>query len=324
VYVLELAGQDDRFATAEAATATSDCEVVAPGLALTGAIDPDRVDGLAFTHRASELIGRADASIASAEAVLEGASLDRTGSVAVRARDVRSTAGVDTRGAERALGDILVDRGFSIDLDAPDHELRALFADDVCALGWLVVETERGYSARAPTDKPFFQPGSMDPLDARAVANLAGAASGVTLFDPMCGTGGILVEAGLRGATVIGADAQPRMVAGARTNLEHYLDVAPALFLADAGRLPLGDRAVDAIVFDTPYGRQSKIAGRSAEDLVAAALQEAHRVADRGVVIGDRPLEAPATDAGWTVSAIYERPVHRSLTRYVHVLGQSV
>ena len=126
----------------------------------------------------------------------------------------------------------------------------------------------------------------------------------------------------LLGAAVIGADAQPRMVAGARTNLEHYLDAPPALFLADAGRLPLRDDAVDAVVFDTPYGRQSKIAGRSGEALVAGALREANRVAARGVVIGDRPLEDPATDAGWSVSAIYDRPVHRSLTRYVHVLDQ--
>lgn len=58
--------------------------------------------------------------------------------------------------------------------------------DSVCALGWLAAESVRDFGTRAPTDKPFFQPGSMDPLLARAVANVAGARSGATILDPMC------------------------------------------------------------------------------------------------------------------------------------------
>ncbi|HKJ59398.1 MAG TPA: TIGR01177 family methyltransferase [Halobacteriales archaeon] len=330
MYLLELAGEDDRFAAAEAASAATDVEVVAPGVATASAVEPDRVAGLAYTRRASELLGRTEADVEGARSLLEAVEFDRTGTVAVRARDVRGTAKIDTQAAERALGRALVDRGFAVDLEAPNHELRAVFAGETCVLGWLAVEGERGFGSRMPSDKPFFQPGSMDPLEARAVANLARARPGATFVDPMCGTGGILVEAGLVGARVVGFDAQRKMVRGARKNLERYLGEGaetagstPAGFdvgLADAARLPIRDGGVAAVVVDVPYGRQSKVASTDVDSLVGAAFREARRVADRAVVVADRSRESEAIGAGWTVEAVFERPVHRSLTRYVHVL----
>jgi tRNA (guanine10-N2)-dimethyltransferase len=320
VYVLELGGEDDPFAAAEAGTAATGVSVLAPGLALAEAIAPDRLRGLAYTHRASDLFGRTDASLESARVLLAAGDPEGGGTVAVRARDVRGTAGVDTREAERVLGDVLASRGFAVDLDDPDRELRALFAGGTCALGWLRVEADRGFGDRAPTDRPFFQPGSMDPIEARAVANLAGARPGRTVADPMCGTGGLLIEAGLVGADVVGLDAQAKMVRGTRENLAAFLDEF-TVARADATRLPVTDGAVDAVVLDAPYGRQSKIAGRDLESLVAGALGEARRVADRGVLVADQSWETRARGADWTVTDRFERPVHRSLTRHVHVLA---
>ncbi|WP_439028760.1 methyltransferase domain-containing protein [Haloarchaeobius sp. DT45] len=350
MYLLELGGEDDAFAAREAANAATGIDRIGVGLATAGSVAPDRVRGLAYTHRVSELVGRTDADIDSAVTLLDAAGIDREGSVAVRARDVRGATGISTSDAERALGQVLVDRGFTVDLDDPDHELRAVFApleepddeqppDDaepaageagVCALGWLEVESVRDFGDRMPTDKPFFQPGSMDPLLARAVVNIAGAAPGQRLLDPMCGTGGVLVEAGLVGADVVGTDAQEKMVRGATENLSHFLDTPTSAIgdpgewhvcRGDATRLPLRDDAVDAVVFDAPYGRQSKIETHALDDLVAGALTEARRVADRCVVVADRSWVTQARDAGWTVQETFERRVHRSLTRYVVVLS---
>ena len=333
MYALELGGEDDRFAAAEAASAATGIEVVAPGLATATAVT-DRVANLAYTRRAGELLGRTDASLASARALLEAADLSREGTVAVRARDVRETAEIDTQRAERELGQVLVDAGFAVDLDDPDHELRALFSDDTCLLGWLEVESLRDYGSRKPTDRPFFQPGGMDPLLARALANLAGARPGATLLDPMCGTGGVLIEAGLVGATVYGADAQSKMARGAAENLGRYLDSDErttdertpgewATLRGDATHLPFRNDSIDAVVFDAPYGRQSKIANLGLDDLVAGALAEARRVADRAVVVGDRSWADEARDAGWEVEAEFDRRVHRSLVRHVVVLDDS-
>ena len=349
MYVLELGGEDDAFAACEAASAAADVDIVGPGLATATTIAPDRVCTLAYTHRASEVLGRADASVAGARAVLSASSLDRDGTVAVRARDVRGSSGVDTQAVERELGGVLVDRGFAVDLDDPDHELRAVFsrgepsgdadvdAADVCYLGWLTAESVRDYGDRTPTNRPFFQPGSMDPLLARALANIAGAAPGRTVLDPMCGTGGVLVEAGLVGARVLGNDAQRRMVRGSRENLRAFLDDDGeyGIVRGDATSLPFADEPVDAgehspssprswtvdgVVFDAPYGRQSKIATHDLDDLVAGALAEARRLAPRTVMVADRSWVGIARDAGWEIASSFERRVHRSLTRYVLVL----
>ncbi|WP_255192788.1 methyltransferase domain-containing protein [Natronobeatus ordinarius] len=352
MYLLEFGGEDDAFAACEAQAAATGVRRIAPGLAVARGIVPERVRGLAYTHRASELLGRADADLESARAVLEAAPADREGTVAVRATDVHGSSGVDTQRAERVLGSVLVDRGFAVDLENPDHVLRVAFSEgepegddrlqpaegasesesaSVCALGWLAAESVRDFGERKPTEKPFFQPGSMDPLLARAVANVAGARPDRTVLDPMCGTGGVLVEAGLVGADVIGTDAQKKMAAGARENLAHFLgregDSSTSVPTGawhvgrgDATRLPLRDGVVDGVVFDAPYGRQSKIATHRLEDLVAGALAEARRVAPRAVVVADRSWAGAAREAGWELEAAFERRVHRSLTRYVLVL----
>ena len=329
MYVLELGGDDDAFAAAEAGAAAGNVRVTAPGLALADTLDPERFAGLAYVHRAGEYVadvaaddsdGAVDAAVAALRDALEDAQVDRTGSVAVRARDIRNTTGVDTQRAERELGSVLVDRGFAVDLDDPDHELRANFSGDACYLSWLAAESVRDYGDRKPTDRPFFQPGSMDPLLARAVCNLARVEPGDRVLDPMCGTGGVLIEAGLLGARPLGTDAQAKMVEGARQNLGHSLDEFDVA-RADATRLPLCDDTVDAVVFDAPYGRQSKIETHNLADLVGGALAEARRVSERCVLVADRDWRAEAEDGGWTVETRFERRVHRSLTRYVLVLG---
>ena len=317
MYLLELAGDDDPFALREAESRGSAVEALAPGLATARGVR--RPATLAYTRRVCRLIGTCGPTVEDAVALLSAAMVDRSGSVAVRARDVRGLSGVGTQAAERRLGAVLVERGFDVDLEDPDHTLVALFSETT-ALGWLETETERGFGARQPTEKPFFQPGSMAPADARALANVAGAGPGTRILDPMCGTGGVLVEAGLLGSDIVGVDAQPKMTNGARENLAHYLEDGFAVARGDATRLPFADGAFDGVVFDAPYGRQSKIENDSLAALVGNALAEARRVAPRAVVVGDRPYDDAAEAAGWTVDARLERPVHRSLTRYVHVL----
>ncbi len=329
MYCLEFAGEavDEPMAALEAErAAASAVERIATGLATARGLRTDRAPTLAYTRRASELVGRTTADVGGAVAVLEAASIDRTGTVAVRARNVRSTADVSTEAAERDLGSVLVDRGFAVDLDDPDHELRAVFADDVCLLGWQVAERDAGFGSRAPTDRPFFQPGSMAPVDARAYVNLAAgpALPDATVLDPMCGTGGLLLEAGLIGARPLGSDAQWKMARGTAENLAGFLpDTRWDVVRGDATTLPFDDDVADAVVFDAPYGRQSKIAGHELDSLVAGSLAEATRLAPSCVLVADGSWEAAARDAGWAVDARFERRVHGSLTRHVHVLRRA-
>jgi tRNA (guanine10-N2)-dimethyltransferase len=149
----------------------------------------------------------------------------------------------------------------------------------------------------------------------------------------MCGTGGLLLEAGMLGARVVGSDAQEKMVRGTQRNLRAMLSGAShpgrdrypdagdwGVCRADAANLPLRDDAADTVVFDAPYGRQSRIEGELTP-LVSGALAEARRVADRCVLVADRDWRDAARGAGWTVTDRFERRVHRSLVRHVHVLA---
>ncbi len=319
MYGLELAGEEDAFAAREAAAAATAVDVVAPGLATARGVDTERARQLAYTRRVVELLGTCAPDVDAARALVVAASIDRDGTVAVRARDVRGLTGISTTDTERRVGSALVERGFDVDLDDPDHELRVYFSDDTCLVGWTVTESVRDFAERKPTDRPFFQPGSMAPVDARAFVNIAGAEPGARILDPMCGTGGVLLEAGLVGADVVGVDAQEKMARGAQVNLDHYVGGGHVV-RGDATALPLKDDSIDGVVFDAPYGRQSKIAQHSLSDLVGGALREVYRVSPRCVMVADRSWVDEAEDAGWDVEQVFERRVHRSLVRYVHLL----
>jgi tRNA (guanine10-N2)-dimethyltransferase len=162
----------------------------------------------------------------------------------------------------------------------------------------------------------------MDPLDARWAANVAGAGADRRIVDPMCGTGGFLIEAGLVGSDVVGLDAQWKMTRGTRENLRAYLEGGFDVLRGDATALPIADESADGVVVDVPYGRQSKVATHSLSKLVRGALSEAARIAPRAVVVADRSWEDAAEEAGWSVEERFERRVHGSLTRHVHVLGR--
>jgi tRNA (guanine10-N2)-dimethyltransferase len=137
----------------------------------------------------------------------------------------------------------------------------------------------------------------------------------------MCGTGGVLVEAGLVGASVLGSDAQWKMARGTQRNLRDAFGAGGDFDVvrADATSLPVADGAADAVVFDAPYGRQSKVVG-DLRELVTDALAEARRVAPRCVLVADRVWDGAADAAGWTVESRFDHRVHRSLTRHTLVL----
>lgn len=326
MYLLELVGEDDRFSLAEATVHAADPVSIGPGVASTPSIDRAAAKRLARTRRVlSDAIVVEGPQSALLDRVAT-AALDREGPIAVRARDVRATTGIDTQAVERAVGGVLADRGFEIDLTRPAEVLRVLAtADDgavVWAAGWVEVEPLRSFERRQPPARPFRQPGTMGPQLARTLVNLSGVRPGDRLLDPMCGPGGVLIEAAMLGVSPIGIDVQRKMLEGARSNVTAFAPDQPTLDVIRASASALPVREVDGIVFDAPYGRQSPIAHASAAELVADALEEAVAIADRCVVVFDDRVDGLAEAAGWIVSDVFERPVHRSLTRVITVLDR--
>lgn len=319
VYVLELAGEEDDFAAAEAQNAANGVHIIAPGLALAKTIFPLRIVHLGYTHRVSTVLLQTSSSLSELLPCIDTITLEQPGTIAIRARDIRKSTNIDTKKIEREVGTIFVNKGFSVDLNNPTHEIRVLFSGDICIVGRLIKTSLKGHMDRSPTKKPFFQPGSMDPIEARAIANLAGARPNSIVLDPMCGTGGILIEAALMGATVYGMDAQQKMAVGANQNLRYYSTKNFVIIQGDAANLPISVK-VDSILFDVPYGRQSKIAGYELDVLIKRTLEEAYLLTSKVVAISDFPLEKLAKQTGWVLKNHFTRRVHKSLTRHVHIL----
>ncbi len=252
-------------------------------------------------------------------------AISRGETFSVRARKIQQSP-ITTERMERLIGEVIFERnrvnGARVNLTSPDHRFRAILTDDSCIFGEVLASTERReFEERKPHKKAFFYPGAISPKVARAIVNLCEIRTGNRVLDPFCGTGGILVEAGMIGASVIGIDVQESMVRGARMNLgAHGFEYQ--LICGDACNLPLRDQSIDVVVTDPPYGRSAVVMAESIVSLYRYALFEMHRVIVDGghaVVVSD--FELPWTDEiGFTTIELHTQRVHRSLTRYILVL----
>ncbi|MDF1557552.1 MAG: THUMP domain-containing protein [ANME-2 cluster archaeon] len=282
---------------------------------------------LAMTRYIIEVMGISKASMTGIISMVEGIEFKNNNSLTynVRAKKIKRKSPISSEDIERRVGGILYTRGYKADLVEPDVQYRAVLTDDTCIFGPVIASIDRSaFERRKPQNKPFFYPGVLMPKLARALVNLARARAGNTVLDPYCGTGGIMVEAGLIGANTLGCDVQRKILIGAKMNLDFYL-VDYSLMFQDAGGMALRDGCIDCIITDPPYGRSALIQARSLEKLMKNSLCEMHRVLRPGgrlVMVSERPVETWAENAGFKVVGVYTQRVHRSLTRRITVLDK--
>ena len=223
---------------------------------------------------------------------------------------------------EKALGGVLT-RRYKIDLRDPRLKLRVLLSDNAHMGAVLWVQEKPPIEKRKPKYRPFFSPISLGPKLARAMVNLSGAGPGSTVLDPFCGTGGILIEAGIMGLRVMGSDLDWKMVEGCMRNLEHFGTMDAKVLRADIGEvaLAMGERPPDAVVTDLPYGRASgtggeKVAGiyerlfRTAASLLGPGKRLVLAVHDPGLLPNEKQFRLLQS---------FECRVHKSLTRHLMV-----
>lgn len=213
----------------------------------------------------------------------------------------------------KSMGQILA-RRYKVDLNSPETELRILMASNIHA-GILAGEVDRSsFEARKSEYRPFSHPISLHPRLARALVNLTGIKSSQTLLDPFCGTGGIILEAGLIGCKVLGGDIDQRMVDGSIENLKHYGINEPAIRKIDISDWT---EQVDAIATDPPYGRSASTAKEEIESLYKRAFEMSQSILKPGgklaIVLPD---EKHAELSDMKLEMIQPVKVHKSLTRY--------
>ncbi len=276
---------------------------------------------LAMTHHIIKVLGIGGPGEEDVLEMVNSSIIDFEGTYSIRVRRLREYSGISTELMEQRIGGIFYRKGYRANLEKPKIRFRVLLTEDKSIFGNIIGSVDRGaFQTRKPHYKPFFYPGVLRPGFARALVNLAKPET--TVFDPFCGTGGILVEAGLMGFHVIGSDVQRKLLLGARMNLDYY-GSGYSLMYQDACRLALREECLDAAVTDPPYGRSAAIRASSLEALLADSLEEIYRVlkaGKRAVFVSERRIEDIAKEKGFKVVEVHLHRVHKSLTRRISVL----
>ena len=259
---------------------------------------PSRLKRLALTHEIAE-------KISEASKIEDLENPDFSGSFAVRAEDLTEEKR-DTEKIEKELGRKLESGKNSVDLENPEKTFKAYILDEKIILGELVEDIDRGlFMKRKNQERPFSSPVSLDPVLARVLFNLSGVSAGEHLLDPFCGTGGILIEAGLCGIGVHGRDISEEMIEGAEENLENYGIISHDLKQSSVEEASELD-PFDVLVTDLPYGRSSKTTESAVENFV-----------DLVESFDGRAVFMYNEASIGNLEADYEVYVHKNLTRYI-------
>ena len=240
---------------------------------------------------------------------------------------------VATRDIERQVGGLFHDKGSTFNLENPKHRFGIVLDNSAgnVAWGWMIGQGpgKHGWSAMRANKRPFFRPVSLEPRLARATVNIAAGVDEGYVVDPMCGTGGIVIESALTGRPTLGIDFDPVMVEGTQENID-WAQVDAEVKRGDATRFELPNNLA-AVVVDPPYGRNSPSDDKLIEDMLANIRSQNSNC--RLVVIlpvdagGDDLDEEISTDIklpGFEVEAAYGIPVHKSLGRVMIIAEASI
>ena len=320
--------------------AVMDCEdiqakisVICEGLVVLKDISNDKcfeyykilTDRLGYTHEVHEII-----STSSVEKLDEDVSsinwadyIDETFAVRVK----RFHSDIDTVGTERKVGSLILENcnDIKVNLKKPKSLVRIVAFEDVVYIAIEKIKlNKKHFEDSKPHKRPFFYPGSMSPKLARCMVNLSRVKKGDLLLDPFCGTGGILIEAGLIGCKVVGSDIYWKMKNGTAINLEHYGITDYRTFNLDVRELKMYEK-VAAVVTDPPYGISTTTGDIDGEDIFKEFFKSIYdNMLDDAYLCMASPhyvdLKPMADEVGFEIVEQYGIKMHRSLTRIISVI----
>ncbi|WP_424767944.1 TRM11 family SAM-dependent methyltransferase [Paenibacillus sp. sgz302251] len=148
---------------------------------------------------------------------------------------------------------------------------------------------------------------------ARAIVNIAAgpAIEHISMIDPCCGMGTVLIEAMSMGISIEGVELNPLAVRGARVNLAHF--GYPDRVKREDMRL-IRD-SYDAAIVDLPYNLCSILP----KDEQQAMLEAVRRFAKRAVIVTTEPIPHQLEMAAWRVAECIALS-KASFTRYISVV----
>jgi len=194
-----------------------------------------------------------------------------------------------------------------VDLESPDTTIVEIGG----FIGKEIHLAKQDFNSRRAHLRPNHYPASLHPKLARAMVNLTSLREGRVL-DPFCGTGGILLEAGLLGFELIGQDISPKMIEMSKENLDFY-GIEADLTQKDASDIK---NRFDAVVTELPFGKNTKVEG-DLKKLYERFLKAAYDSTD--VMVVSFP-EIEVDLCGWKRKQEFSIYLHKSLTKRVLTL----
>ncbi len=272
--------------------------------------NPEFISRLAMTVKAAEFVAMTDDLDEISKNIYNKIPTSKTFAVRSESHEL-----------EKKLGGKIWNLGLTVNLTGPDFKVLC-FQDNKKYITGIEIPLRKDFNPRKPQFRPFFHPTSMHPKIARLLVNLARVKKGNKVLDPFCGTGGILIEAGLMGMKIFGSDVNERMVEGCRENLGFY-NITGEIRIVDATKIDKEFKGIDAIVTDPPYGRSSAIFGGNKTELYKNFLKSAgNALKSKGTIVIVTPVEFSRKLKGFEVIGKYSIRVHKSLTRRILVLSK--
>jgi tRNA (guanine10-N2)-dimethyltransferase len=280
---------------------------------------------LSMTFSIGELLFESNTSLGSVEKKTRNHPIEDKGSLAVRYKN-RSES-IESKPLVQIVASVYTKKRL-VDLSNPDQVIFLLITPKKIFVSDQIAQVNRSlFEQRKAQFRPFFSPISLHPKIARSLVNISQVNEKSTVLDPFCGTGGILLEAGLMNTKVIGSDISEDMVSGTRRNLSEYHIDPIEMIHCDIGEIPTFlSYPVDAVVTDFPYGKSTSLQGESLKELYTrsfTSIQQVLKPMGRAVIGSAVEKIDKYVNSGLNHVITYPIRVHRSLTRYFHVFEKA-
>ncbi|MBP3790759.1 MAG: TIGR01177 family methyltransferase [Methanobrevibacter sp.] len=315
----------------------AEIEKVCEGLVILKDISPDNLDSyyetltrrLGYTHEVHEMIVRSDVDNLDSDVSGIDWSEYIDESFAVRVKRFHSQ--IDTVGTERNVGTLILDNcdDIKVNLTKPKSLVRVVaFENNFYVAIERIKLNKKHFEDSKPHKRPFFYPGSMNPKLARCMVNLSRIREGQLLLDPFCGTGGILIEAGLIGCKVVGSDVYWKMKNGTAINLDYYGITDYRTFNVDVRELKMYEK-VASVVTDPPYGISTSTGDVDGEEIFNEFFRSIYdNMKDDAYLCMASPhyvdLNPMVEDVGFEIVEQYRIKMHKSLTRIISVIRKKL
>jgi tRNA (guanine10-N2)-dimethyltransferase len=250
--------------------------------------------------------------------------IKETGSIAIKYRN--RSQNIDSQIIIKSLAEILT-KNREVNLINPKIEIRCLITDKYVYVYKKIKKIDRSqFEKRKAQFRPFFSPISLHPKLSRGLVNLSMIKKNEILLDPFCGTGGILIEAGILGYHIIGNDIEKNLVNGCNKNLKYYNIKNYKLLNLDIGEINKHISEIDVVVTDFPYGKSTTTKGEPLADLYHRAffnISDLLKVNGKAIVgLGD--FDSLKIGMNYLILKNYfSIKVHNSLTRYFSIFVKS-